>query len=216
LKSDTRPIRIILVDDHAVLRSGLKYITEIIDTIEVVGEASNGVEAIHLYHELKPDVVLMDLMMPEMDGIEATRRITRESPDARVIVLSSSKEEDMVQEALGAGAVSYLTKNISSAELTHAIEKAFTGVPTLSPEITEALILSKTRPTKPSFDLTTRELEVLEKLIIGQTNPQIAEALHISRATVKRHLSNVYSKLQVTSRTEAVAVAIKHNIVKST
>jgi len=208
------PIRIILVDDHAVLRSGLKYITEVIDSIEVVGEASNGIEAIQMYNELQPDVVLMDLMMPEMDGIEATRQITKEDPGSRVIVLSSSKEEDMVQAALEAGAVSYLTKNISSAELTNAIEKAFSGVPTLTPEATQALIHAKVKPTKPNIDLSPRELDVLEKLVMGQTNPQIAEALFISRSTVKRHVSNIFAKLNVNSRTEAVALAIKHKIVE--
>ena len=212
IKSD--PIRIILVDDHAVLRSGLKYITEVIDSIEVIGEASNGIEAVQLFQELKPDVVLMDLMMPEMGGLEATHRITREFPEARVIVLSSSKENDVVQDALKAGAVGYLLKNISSAELTNAIEKAHTGIPTLSPEATQALIQSKTKPEKPEYNLTLREIEVLEKLTIGLTNPQVADALCISPATVKRHVSNIFIKMNVNNRTEAVAVALKHIIIK--
>ena len=213
MSNDKKSIRIMLVDDHEVLRSGLKYIIDVIDTIEVVGEASNGVEAVQLYKELKPDVVLMDLVMPEMDGVEATRRITEENPDACVIILSSFQEEDMVQEALEAGAVSYLIKNVTSAELTSAIEKAFTGIPTLSPEATKALIQANIRSVKPDYNLSPRELEVLEKLVAGLSNPQIAEALFISRATVKRHVSNIFTKLAVGNRTEAVALAIKDDIL---
>jgi NarL family two-component system response regulator LiaR len=198
-----------------VLRSGLKYLIDVIDTIVVVGEASNGIEAIQLFEQLAPDVVLMDLVMPEMDGIEATRRITEENPGACVIMLSSFQEEDMVQKALEAGAVGYLTKNVSSAELTDAIEKASAGIPTLSPEATQALIQANIRSAKPDYNLSPRELEVLEKLVAGLSNPQIAEVLFISRATVKRHVSNIFSKLGVSNRTEAVALAIKDDIVKS-
>ena len=213
MNSGKKSIRIMLVDDHEVLRSGLKYIIDVIDTIEVVGEASNGIEAIQLYAELEPDVVLMDLVMPEMDGIEATLRITEENPGACVIMLSSFQEKDMVQKALEAGAVGYLIKNVSSAELRSAIEKAFTGIPTLSPEATKALIQANIQVTKPVYNLSPRELEVLEKLVAGLSNPQIAEALFISRATVKRHVSNIFTKLGVGNRTEAVALAIKDDIV---
>jgi len=209
-----KPIRLMLVDDHEVLRSGLIYIIDVIDSIEVVGQASNGIEAIELYEEIKPDVILMDLMMPEMDGIEATREIKTHHPNSVIIVLSSSIEEDMVQSALEAGAAGYLTKNISANELTNAIENAFSGVPTLSPEATKALIHAKTQPIKPDFSLSPREKQVLKKLVDGMSNPKIAESLCISRATVKRHVSNIFDKLNVNSRTEAVVVAIKHDIVK--
>ncbi len=208
-------IRIMLVDDHEVLRSGLKYIIDVIDDLEVVGEASNGVEAVQKCAELQPDVVLMDLLMPEMDGVEATRALLREHPQVRVIALTSFKEEEKIQSALEAGAVSYLTKDISIEELSEAVHKAYAGIPTLSPEATRALINARMRPPSPGSDLTKRELEVLEYMVTGLSNPEIADKLTVSRSTVKKHVSNVLMKLDVSSRTEAVALAIKEKIVSS-
>lgn len=208
-------IRMMLVDDHEVLRSGLKYIIDVIDDLEVVGEASNGVEAVQKCAELQPDVVLMDLLMPEMDGVEATRALLREHPQVRVIALTSFKEEEKIQSALEAGAVSYLTKDISIEELSEAVHKAYAGIPTLSPEATRALINARMRPPSPGSDLTKRELEVLEYMVTGLSNPEIADKLTVSRSTVKKHVSNVLMKLDVSSRTEAVALAIKEKIVSS-
>ena len=149
MRTAQKNIKLLLVDDHEVLRSGLKYTLDVVDHIEIIGEASNGVEAVELFRELHPDVVLMDLLMPEMDGVEATQLITTEDPEAVILILSSSKEEDMIQSALEAGAVGYLTKNVSPSEITKAIENAVAGITTLSPEATRALIHTKTKSEKP-------------------------------------------------------------------
>ena len=213
MRTAQKNIKLLLVDDHEVLRSGLKYTLDVVDHIEIIGEASNGVEAVELFRELHPDVVLMDLLMPEMDGVEATQLITTEDPEAVILILSSSKEEDMIQSALEAGAVGYLTKNVSPSEITKAIENAVAGITTLSPEATRALIHTTTKSEKPEYSLSNREYEVLEKLVAGMTNPEIADVLFISKATVKRHVSNIFYKLDVSSRTEAVALAIRQNLI---
>jgi NarL family two-component system response regulator LiaR len=213
MAKDNDPIKIVLVDDHQVLRSGLKYIIDVIDDLEVVAEASNGIEAVKKCAELLPDVVLMDLLMPEMDGVEATRIILRENPRIRVIALTSFKEEEKIQAALEAGAVSYLTKDITIDDLSEAVHKAYAGIPTLSPEATRALINARMRPPSPGSDLTPREMEVLEYMVSGLSNPAIAEKLTVSRSTVKKHVSNVLWKLGASSRTEAVALALKEKIV---
>jgi NarL family two-component system response regulator LiaR len=209
----SQTIRVMLVDDHNVVRSGLATFLKAYDDLELVGEAKNGVEALDLCHHTKPDVILMDLMMPEMDGIEATQTILEDYPDIRIIAITSFEEEELVQGVLAAGAMSYLLKNVSSDELAKAIRDAFSGKSTLSPEAARALIRA-TRPIQqPTFDLTDREMEVLNLVVQGQSNQQIAEALVISVATVKAHISNILSKLQVSSRAEAIAYAIKHKLV---
>jgi two-component system, NarL family, response regulator LiaR len=209
----SQTIRVMLVDDHNVVRSGLATFLRAYDDLELVGEAKNGLEALNLCHKKQPDVILMDLMMPEMDGIAATRAILAEYPDVKIIAMTSFEDEELVQGVLAAGALSYLLKNVTSDELAKAIRDAYSGRSTLSPEAARVLVQA-TRPTKqPLFDLTEREREVLNLVVQGNSNQQIAETLVISLATVKAHISSILSKLQVSSRAEASAYAIKHKLV---
>jgi len=209
----SQTIRVMLVDDHNVVRSGLATFLKAYDELELVGEARNGLEAVDLCRQKKPDVILMDLMMPEMDGIAATRAILAETPDIKIIAMTSFEEEQLVKDVLSAGAISYLLKNVTSDELAKAIRDAVSGRSTLSPGAASALVHA-TRPTnQPSYDLTEREMEVLNLVVQGHSNQQIAEILVISVATVKAHISNILSKLGVSSRAEASAYAIKNKLV---
>ncbi len=212
---DSERIRVMLVDDHAVVRSGLAAFLMAFDDLELVGEAADGTEAVAMCGRVKPDVVLMDLVMPQMDGATATKAIREAYPDVQVIALTSFKEDDLVQGALQAGAIGYLLKNVSTDELAGAIRSASIGRPTLAPEAARALIQTATRSTAftPGHDLTEREREVLALMVEGLNNTDIAEALVVSRSTVKFHVSNILSKLEVTSRTEAVAFALRNNLV---
>jgi NarL family two-component system response regulator LiaR len=206
-------IRVMLVDDHNVVRSGLATFLKAYDDLELIGEAKNGLEAIHLCQQIQPDVILMDLMMPEMDGIAATKAILADFPQVKVIAMTSFEDQELVQGVLAAGAISYLIKNVSSDDLAKAIRDAASGRSTLSPEAARVLIQA-TRPTRqPVFDLTEREQEVLNLVAQGHSNQQIADKLVISITTVKAHISNILSKLQVSSRAEAIAYAIKHKLV---
>jgi len=207
------PIRVMLVDDHTVVRSGLAAVLMAFDDLELVAEAGNGEEAIRLCEQQRPDVVMMDLMMPGMDGVAATKTIMERCPQTKIIALTSYKEKDLVEGALKAGAMSYLLKNVSAEELVTAIRGAVTGQPRLSPEAAQVLIQEVREPSSKSYDLTEREREILILMVEGLPNIKIAERLHVSASTVKFHVSNVLSKLGVTSRTEAVSVALKHKLV---
>jgi two-component system, NarL family, response regulator LiaR len=213
MMDSTQKIKVMLVDDHNVVRSGLATFLHAYDDLELVAEARNGLEALDRCHIKKPDVILMDLMMPVMDGIAATKAILAENPDIKIIAMTSFEEEELVQRVLAAGAISYLLKNVTSDELVQAIRNAVVGRSTLSPEAATALIHA-TRPSQqPTCDLTEREMEVLRLVAQGQSNQQIADAMVITVATVKAHISSILSKFQVSSRSEATAYAIKHKII---
>ena len=208
-------IRVMLVDDHAVVRSGLSAFLMAYDDLQLVGEASDGDEAIGECARVRPDVVLMDLVMPHRDGASAIRAIREHNPDIQILALTSFKEQDLVQQALKAGAIGYLLKDVSADELADAIRAAHAGRPTLAPEAAEALIHTarSSETTAPGHDLTEREREVLELMVKGLNNSEISERLIVSRSTVKFHVSNILSKLQVSSRTEAVALALQRDLV---
>ena len=211
--AEGQPIRVLLVDDHPVVRSGLRAFLSVFDEFEFVGEAGNGLEALALCPQVKPDVVLMDLLMPEMNGAEATREIRRQCPHIQVVVLTSFREETLVEEALKAGAIGYLLKDVTADELAEAIHAAVKGKPTLAPEATQALIHASMKPAETVPELTDRELDVLRLMVAGNSNPEIAKELVVSLSTVKFHVSAILSKLQVGSRTEAVSLALREKLL---
>jgi NarL family two-component system response regulator LiaR len=210
----TDPIRVLIVDDHTMVRNGLTSFLKNEPEFELVGEARDGREAIECCGALKPDVVLMDLVMPELGGVAATRAIHQRWPQVRVIALTSFQEKELVQDALQAGAIGYLLKNVSGDELAEAIRQAHGGRPTLAPEAVQALIQPPAEPANNTVELTRREQEVLALLVKGMSNPEIAERLVISRATVKVHVSSILSKLGVASRAEAISLALRDKLVR--
>ncbi|MEP7290045.1 MAG: response regulator transcription factor [Chloroflexota bacterium] len=213
-KIDTKPIRIMLVDDHDMVRRGLAVFLQAFPDMELVGEAADGLEAIELCDALQPDVILMDVLMPQMDGIEATRQIRAKYPQIQVLMLSSSKDEDLIKSGIQVGAIGYVLKNISVDELAEAVRAAYHGQSTLSPAVMQALVAATARLPEPEYHLTERERELLALLIKGLSNPEMAYRLTISLSTVKFHISSILAKLGVSSRTEAVALALEKHLVE--
>jgi two-component system, NarL family, response regulator LiaR len=214
MKKRNHPIRVLIVDDHDMLREGLHSFIRSFDDLELVGEASTGAEAVEICNNVHPDVILMDLVMPEMDGPTAIAIIHHNLPEIRILALSSFGDETLVKNALRNGAIGYLLKNVSAAHLADAIRHAADGLPTLAPEITQQLIEGATSESKSNFQLTHREAEVLALVVEGFSNSKISEKLCISLYTVKNHVSSILAKMGVKSRTEAVSLAIKNNLVK--
>jgi NarL family two-component system response regulator LiaR len=208
-----QPIRVMLVDDHTMVRRGLATFLMVFDDFKLVGEAESGEVAIQQCAEVLPDVVLMDMVMPDMDGATATRAIRRQFPQVQVIALTSFKEGELIKNALEAGAIGYLLKDVSADDLARAIRSAHAGRATLSPEAAQALVETANQPPTPGLDLTEREREVLTLMIEGLNNTQIAGRLSVSPSTIKSHVSNILSKLGVASRTEAVTLALRNRIV---
>ena len=211
--SPSKPIRVMLVDDHTMVRRGLATFLKIFDDLQLVGEAENGETAIHLCAEVLPDVILMDMALPVMDGATATRAIRQQFPQVQVIVLTSFKEGELIKNALEAGAIGYLLKDVSADELVGAIRAAHAGRATLSPEAAQALVETTNQPPAPGRTLTEREREVLALMIEGLNNTQIAGSLTVSPSTIKSHVSNILAKLGVASRTEAVTLALRNRII---
>jgi two-component system, NarL family, response regulator LiaR len=211
--SSSQPIRVMLVDDHTMVRRGLATFLKVFDDLQLAGEAESGAIAIQLCGEILPDVVLMDMAMPDMDGATATRAIRQQFPHVQVLVLTSFKEGDLIKNALEAGAIGYLLKDVSADELARAIRAAHAGRVTLSPEAAQALVQITQQLPIPGLDLTEREREVLALMVEGLNNTQIAGRLTVSPSTVKSHVSNILSKLGVASRTEAVTLALRNRIV---
>jgi NarL family two-component system response regulator LiaR len=202
-----------LVDDHTMVRRGLATFLKVFDDLELAGEAANGEDAIQLCAQIRPDVVLMDMVMPDMDGVTATHAIRQQFLEVQVIALTSFKDRELVQDALQAGAIGYLLKDVSADELAQAIRAAHAGRATLSSEAAQALVQAAAQPPTPGHDLTERERDVLALLVEGLNNRQIADNLVVSPSTIKSHVSHILAKLGVASRTEAAALAVRHRLV---
>lgn len=212
--NDKEKIRVMVVDDHLVVREGLIALLETFPDFKMVGEAGSGEEAVQLCAEVEPDVILMDLVMPDVSGVEATRTIRQRYPDCQVLAVTSFKETEMVRGVLEAGAIGYLLKTVSADELAEAIRSAHRGELTVAADASSVVLEAITSPPAPGRDLTERELDVLELLVQGLSNSEIAARLGVSPNTVKNHLRSIYSKLDVSTRTAATTLAIKHGLVE--
>lgn len=210
------PITVLLIDDHRVVRQGLRDFLELQDDIEVIGEAASGEEGVRLAQELLPDVVLMDMVLPGIDGVEATRRVKGVSPSTRIIVLTSFADDDKVFPAIKAGAISYLLKDVQPEELARAIRAAQRGEAVLHSEVAAKLMQEFSAPRTADDtveQLTEREMDVLRLIAKGKSNKEIADSLVISEKTVKTHVSNILSKLHLADRTQAAIYALRQRLV---
>jgi NarL family two-component system response regulator LiaR len=210
---ETKPIRVMLVDDHAVVRSGLSAFLMVYPDLELVGEAEGGEDAVARAALVQPDVILMDLVMPGMDGVAATRAIRQKYPHIQIVALTSYKDNNLVQGALQAGAIGYLLKNVSATELASAIRSAHARRMTLSSEAAQALVQSASQTVPASDDLTERERDVLRLMVDGLSNAEIAERLVVSPSTVKFHVGNIFTKLGVDNRVAAVSLALQRKLI---
>jgi NarL family two-component system response regulator LiaR len=208
-------IRVMLVDDHDMVRRGLATFLMAKPDLDLVGEAADGYEALEVCAKVKPDVILMDLVMPGMDGAEATRSIRQRWPETQVIALTSFQEKQLIRDALEAGAIGYLLKNVTVEELAAAIRSAHAGQSALAPEAIQVLLQDKENAAEdlPDYKLTNREMEVLVLLVEGLNNRQIAERLFVSRATAKAHVSHILAKFDVSNRAEAITLALRNKLV---
>lgn len=213
IMTDSKAIKVLVVDDHPVVRFGMMNMLMVFDDLQLIGEAENGEAALTSCQENLPDVILMDIVMPVMDGVRATRAILERYPQVKIIILTSYPEDDLVQKSLEAGAIGYILKDTAIDELADAIRAADSGQPTLAPEATKALIRARTGPLKPGSDLSERELEVLGLIVEGLTNREIAERLVISPATARHHVSACIQKLGASNRAQAASLAVKHDLV---
>jgi NarL family two-component system response regulator LiaR len=208
-------ISVVIVDDHAIVRQGLRTYLDLQSDIQVVGEAADGRQAVDVVRNLLPDIVLMDLVMPNGNGVDATREITALSPSTKVIVLTSFSEDEQVFASIKAGAQGYLMKDVLPQELVRAIRTVHRGEAQLDPEIARKLMheFSNPQPARPKHDLTERELEVLGLISLGRSNKEISETLVLSEKTVKTHVSNILQKLHLSDRTQAAVYALRERIV---
>ncbi|MDR7238355.1 MULTISPECIES: response regulator transcription factor [Neobacillus] len=209
-------IRVVFVDDHEMVRIGVSSYLSAQPDIEVVGEADDGKKGVELALELRPDIILMDLVMKEMDGIEATRQIIEQWPEAKIIIVTSFLDDEKVYPALEAGATSYMLKTSKAGEIANAVRATYHGQSVLEPEVTGKMMVKMRQKNThlPHEDLTTREIEILLLMAEGKTNQDIADDLFIALKTVKTHVSNILSKLNVQDRTQAVIYAFKHSLIK--
>lgn len=213
MNPDNEKISVLIVDDHDMVRKGLTVLLEGFEDIAIVGDVGDGELAVEYCQRACPDVILMDMIMPRLGGIEATKRIRDMCSSTQIIVLTSFSDEDSVETMLHAGAIGYLMKDVSGEELADAIRRAHAGKSTLAHSAAQMLIRATVRPPSPGHDLTDREREVLVLMAEGLNNREIGEQLVISSSTVKNHVSNILGKLQTTSRTHAVAIAVEHKLI---
>jgi NarL family two-component system response regulator LiaR len=211
--TDPKPIRVMIVDDHSMMRTGLRYTLKSFDDLELVAEAGSGAQALELCAQVDPQVILMDMVMPGLDGAETTHLIRQRHPQIQIIAVTSFQDQDLIERALQAGAIGYLLKNVAADELARAIRAAHAGQSTLAQEAADALVQSTQQKADLGHDLTAREKEVLVFMAEGLTNAQIADRLTVSLSTVKFHVRGILSKLHASNRAEAVTLAWRHRLI---